>query len=141
MKNIKIVLCTIIAVIGIELAIIYALDVHFYTAQQPSYPSYTPAANETKIHLYGEAHGLRSFYKKEYKMWKGYYDRGLRHLFIEDSYFAAQFLNIWMHERATSYYCNVTRKQKVHKAMCMLTLHFYEKLKKIVLKQYFTGLI
>lgn len=32
----------------------------------------------------------------EAKLWKGYYDSGMRHLFVEMPYFSAEFLNLWM---------------------------------------------
>ncbi|MBQ7873724.1 MAG: hypothetical protein IJ306_00985, partial [Oscillospiraceae bacterium] len=50
------------------------------------------------IHLYGEYnHGREIYFMEEYKLWYDYYhNEGMRHLFIEDSYAGAQFLNIWM---------------------------------------------
>lgn len=51
-----------------------------------------------KIYLYGEqVHGAEMLVAKEYELWYDYYhNEGMRHLFIEDSYAGAQFLNIWM---------------------------------------------
>lgn len=48
------------------------------------------------VHLYGEAHGVKEILDKELELWKGYYKAGYRHLFVEHSYFNAEFLNLWM---------------------------------------------
>ncbi len=52
----------------------------------------------TKIRLYGEAHGLKEYYDIEFELWKEYYDEGYRALFVELPYFTAEFLNVWMQE-------------------------------------------
>ncbi|MBQ7873725.1 MAG: hypothetical protein IJ306_00990 [Oscillospiraceae bacterium] len=49
------------------------------------------------VYLFGESHGAEIITLKEYELWHDYYhNEGMRHLFIEDSYAGAQFLNIWM---------------------------------------------
>lgn len=49
------------------------------------------------IYLYGEAHGVAKILDKEYKLWSQYYhNEGMRHLFVELSYFTAEYLNLWM---------------------------------------------
>lgn len=48
------------------------------------------------IRLYGETHAIEGIINKELELWQGYYENGYRHLFIEFSYFHAQFLNLWM---------------------------------------------
>ncbi len=52
----------------------------------------------TKIRLYGEAHGLKEYYDIEFELWKAYYDEGYRALFVELPYFTAEYLNLWMAE-------------------------------------------
>lgn len=52
----------------------------------------------TQIRLYGEYHGIESYYDTEYDLWVGYYSEGYRNLFIELPYYTAEFLNDWMHE-------------------------------------------
>ena len=52
----------------------------------------------TKIRLYGEAHGLKEYYDIEFELWKECYAEGYRALFIEVPYFTAEFLNLWMQE-------------------------------------------
>lgn len=54
--------------------------------------------DNTKIMLYGEAHGEKEYYDAELKLWQGYYDDGCRDLFVELPYYSAEFLNIWMKE-------------------------------------------
>lgn len=53
-----------------------------------------------KIYLYGEAHGREAILEYELEQWKKYYhEQGMRHLFIEDPYYTAEFLNLWMLEK------------------------------------------
>lgn len=53
---------------------------------------------DTKISLYGEAHGAKLYYDIEVELWKGYYDKGYRSLFVELPYYTAEYLNLWMKE-------------------------------------------
>lgn len=49
--------------------------------------------------LYGESHGEQVIVEHEVAEWQRFYsEEGLRHLFIENSYAAAAYLNQWMHE-------------------------------------------
>lgn len=52
------------------------------------------------IYLCGEYHSDETSLKKELERWEEFYAKGARHLFIEDSYAWAEFLNIWMHEKS-----------------------------------------
>lgn len=47
-------------------------------------------------YLFGEIHGSESVCQKEFEIWQDFYRRGFRHLFMESSYFEAQYLNVWM---------------------------------------------
>lgn len=50
-----------------------------------------------QIYLYGEAHGVEKILDKEFELWYEYYhNQDMRHLFVELSYYTAEFLNIWM---------------------------------------------
>lgn len=52
-----------------------------------------------RIYLYGESHINPDVTALELTLWQSYYhDQGMRHLFVEHSYFTAQLLNIWMQE-------------------------------------------
>lgn len=56
------------------------------------------AKSTGNIYLYGESHGREIMLKKEIEIWGDYYNhKGFRHLFLETSYYTAEFLNIWMH--------------------------------------------
>lgn len=50
-----------------------------------------------QIYLYGEQHSNERILKEELRLWDQYYhEDGMRHLFIEDPYYTAEFLNLWM---------------------------------------------
>lgn len=52
--------------------------------------------DSTRINLYGEAHGSKTYYDIEFNLWKEYYGQGYRDLFLELPYYSAEFLNLWM---------------------------------------------
>lgn len=54
--------------------------------------------DDTKIRLYGEAHGCREYYDLEFNLWREYYEQGYRSLFLELPYYNAEFLNLWIKE-------------------------------------------
>lgn len=55
------------------------------------------AAQPGQIYLYGEAHASKAILEKEFELWTAYYhDDGMRDLFVEMPYYAAEFLNLWM---------------------------------------------
>ena len=53
---------------------------------------------DTKIRLYGESHGSKTYYDIELKLWKECYKQGDRALFIELPYYTAEYINLWMKE-------------------------------------------
>ena len=71
-------------------------------ASEPPRASQTPAAvppSTGSIYLYGESHGVEAILHKEADLWYEYYHKqNMRHLFVEYSYFTAEFLNLWMKE-------------------------------------------
>lgn len=48
------------------------------------------------IYLYGETHGVPAILDKELELWQDYYAQGVRHLFVEQPWYTAEFLNLWM---------------------------------------------
>jgi len=56
----------------------------------------TDALSTGQIYLYGESHGAEAILNRELELWRGHYNNGLRHLFVELSHFTAAFLNLWM---------------------------------------------
>lgn len=71
------------------------------TASMSAQPTQeTPVVTQASgsIYLYGEAHGNDKIMDKEYELWsEHYHNEGMRHLFVELSYFTAEYLNLWMH--------------------------------------------
>ena len=57
-----------------------------------------------KIYMYGEFHGVQEYIDKELALWQEHYASGARHLFLEDSYFAAYQLNLWMQEEGNAFF-------------------------------------
>lgn len=50
-----------------------------------------------QIYLYGEGHGVPEYIDEEFELWSQYYhEEGMRHLFVEYPYYAAELLNLWM---------------------------------------------
>lgn len=50
-----------------------------------------------EIYLYGERHGVGAILEREFEIWQDHYhNEGMRHLFVEQAYYTAEFLNIWM---------------------------------------------
>ena len=56
------------------------------------------------IYMYGEIHGVREYVEKELALWQEHYAGGARHLFLEDSYYAAYQLNLWMKESDNTHF-------------------------------------
>jgi len=52
--------------------------------------------NNAKIVLIGEDHGIDWIHDKVLSIWKKFYNRGVRHFFIESAYFTGEYLNLWM---------------------------------------------
>lgn len=64
---------------------------------QPARATIVAAQASGNIYLYGEAHGVAEILDKEFELWSQYYhNEGMRHLFVELSYFTAEYLNVWM---------------------------------------------
>lgn len=56
-----------------------------------------PPQPSGQIYLYGEQHGVKKILDREYEIWCDYYNnKNMRHLFVEDSYYSAEYLNLWM---------------------------------------------
>lgn len=50
-----------------------------------------------QIYLYGEVHAQDAILEKELELWQQYYhEDGMRHLFVEQPYYTAELLNLWM---------------------------------------------
>jgi len=50
-----------------------------------------------QIYLYGEMHAEEKILDRELELWRNYYhNENMRHLFVELSYYGAEFINLWM---------------------------------------------
>lgn len=64
---------------------------------EPEITTEGESAYTGQIYLYGEAHGVKKIYEREFEIWKSYYkNQGMRHLFVELPYYTAEFYNLWM---------------------------------------------
>lgn len=59
-------------------------------------PAPEPPKEDIRIFLYGEWHSDPVCIERELALWGEHYAGGMRHLFIETSYFTAAYLNLWM---------------------------------------------
>lgn len=89
----KIRISSIIVFTILILVIATAMFLSYKDRAVDSYPT-----DDTQISIYGEYHGVQSYYDAEYDLWVNYYGEGYRDLFIELPYYTAEFLNVWMHE-------------------------------------------
>ena len=85
-KKKTIISLTVLVIVVLTGLILSALD-----RRTDVYPG-----EDTKIRLYGEAHGVKTYYDIEFDLWKNYYDDGYRDLFVELPYYTAEYLNLWM---------------------------------------------
>ena len=61
------------------------------------FAAYQSNSVQGNIYLYGESHAEPELVEREYDLWyKYYHEKGMRHLFTENSYYGAEFLNLWM---------------------------------------------
>lgn len=85
---------------------------------------------EPKIYLYGEVHANKNIIEKEYELWHDYYhNHGMRHLFIESSYYTAELLNCWMKAEEDDIFEQVFNNQKGTASYNEHTYNFYHKIK------------
>lgn len=85
-----------ISALAIAMIMILVLSACSNSATQSDI-STPPSQSSGQIYLYGEAHGVDKILDKEFELWYEYYhNQGMRNLFVELSYYTAEFLNIWM---------------------------------------------
>ena len=80
------------------LCIIAAITLVSMAASIRSFIENNPPKNrDYSIYLYGETHGDKKIINRELELWYDFYhNHGMRHLFIESSYFDSGILNLWM---------------------------------------------
>lgn len=83
-----------------------------------------------KIYIYGENHINPDITALELELWQSYYHKqGMRHLFIEYSYFHAAFLNIWMQAEDDSILMDIYNDLAGTQAHVNRTLNFFRTIK------------
>lgn len=83
-----------------------------------------------QIYLCGEYHENERCNNKELELWGEFYKKGARHLFIEDSYAAAAYLNEWMHSDSDEILEQLNREVNGKKVYSELYLNFYKTIKR-----------
>lgn len=77
----------------LKLSFVFAMVISISACKNNS----AQTAKTEAIYLYGEEHGTEADTKKEFTLWKDYYDNeGMRNLFLEVPNFVAGYLNLWM---------------------------------------------
>jgi len=91
---------------------------------------YNQPASTGKIYLFGEPHGVTKIQKKELEIWGEFYQKGMRHLFIEMPYYSAEYLNLWMKADNDEILLKLYEDLKGTAAYTESTLDFYKRMKK-----------
>ena len=108
--------------------------------------SVNAAANVTEtvtsgnIYLYGEAHADEDILDYEFETWKEYYDSGMRDLFIEDPYYTAQFMNLWMKASDDTIFDEIYADWEGSQAYSQVVRDFYFRIKRECPETVFHGI-
>lgn len=98
------------------------------------------SAETGQIYLYGERHGEELVLRKELEIWKDCYDaQGMRHLFVELSFFTAELLNVWMHEDTDDILEAIYADWKGTASHVPVVLAFYREIKQTCPETVFHG--
>ncbi len=92
-----------------------------------------------KAYLFGEIHGSEAVCLKEFEIWQDFYKHGLRHLFIESSYFEAQYLNKWMESGDNTILDEIWTEEADTVGNSVFSRDFYIKIKQNCPKTVFHG--
>ncbi len=82
------------------------------------------------IHLYGEAHSVDVIIDEELKLWGEYYNKGYRHLFVEQAYYTAEYLNLYLRSDEDEYLQFVYKNLKGTMSYHETFIKFFETIKK-----------
>lgn len=91
------------------------------------------------IYLYGEQHGVKKITDKELALWRTYYTKGLRHLFLELPYYTAEYLNMWLREKDNTILEEVFNDWKGTAFHNQHTYHFFMQIKELCPQTVFHG--
>ena len=91
------------------------------------------------IYLYGEQHGVKKITDKELALWRAYYSKGLRHLFLELPSYTAEYLNMWLREKDNTILEEVFNDWKGTAFHNQHTYHFFMQIKELCPQTVFHG--
>ena len=91
------------------------------------------------IYLYGEQHGVKKITDKELALWRAYYTKGLRHLFLELPSYTAEYLNMWLREKDNTILEDVFNDWKGTAFHNQHTYHFFMQIKELCPQTVFHG--
>lgn len=95
---------------------------------------------ETRVFLYGETHSQQNLVEMEVSEWQNFYNNeNMRHLFIENSYTAAQFLNQWMQEDNDDILLQLYEDWEGTAAHSDASLYFFREIKRTCPETIFHG--
>lgn len=106
-----------------------ATDAPASPTADPAETAPEPTRKEGSILLCGELHSDAACISRELELWGDCYAQGMRHLFIETSYFGAQYLNLWMQAEDDEILDRLYRELKNTPAHSEETLRFYHTIK------------
>lgn len=92
------------------------------------------------IFLYGEYHSREYIIDLELELWQNYYhEYGMRHLFLEDAYYTAQMLNMWMQAEDDAILDMIFDAHEGSHAASDVYRHFYQTIKETCPETVFHG--
>ena len=123
------------------LLFLFAAVLLFGCAKSPDpQPASAPPKQDVKICLYGEWHADPVCTARELELWGEHYAEGVRHLFIEASYFGAEYLNLWMRAEDDEILEQLYRDWGNALAHSEETLRFYRSIKEQYPETVFHGI-
>lgn len=95
------------------------------------FAAYQSNGAQGNIYLYGEVHAEPELVEREYDLWyKYYHEKGMRHLFLEDSYYGAEFLNLWMQSDGDELLEQLRKERIGSPGASSIYKEFYKKIKR-----------
>jgi len=97
-------------------------------------------AKSGHIYLIGESHSVDKILAEELRIWKDlYHNEGMRHYFVEYSYFTAELLNLWMQAEDNTILWEIYNDWEGTLAHNMVVYNFYVSIKETCPETIFHG--
>ena len=97
--------------------------------QQQNIDSAVNTLPRGQIYMYGESHSDKDCLDRELQLWKSFYRQGMRHLFVETSFFTAEWLNEWMKKANDDILIQIHEDGKGTPNYSLNVYIFYQKIK------------